>query len=178
MTSPMVSELDSTTFQDTTRRATFSEEQYAVGNGPQQGHWWIFAGWVCQTAGCWSLPQYPSARGSYQQIWCDSQEITTWEIETNYWFIPSKMGKCKWWYWSSSGLADIYSVDEAVNAIMELGPGTQLAKLDIQSAYCSIPVHSVDRWLLGMEWSGMVYINTVLPFGWESAPKVFKCGVV
>lgn len=57
------------------------------------------------------------------------------------------------------------SVDEAANAIMELGPGTRLAKLDVQSAYRITPVHPADRCLLGMEWSGMVYIDTVLPFG-------------
>ena len=65
-------------------------------------------------------------------------------------------------------------VDEVASAILELGQGTQLAKLDIQSAYHIIPVHPADRWLLGMEWSGMVYIDTVLPFGLRSAPKVFN----
>lgn len=48
------------------------------------------------------------------------------------------------------------SVDEAANTIKELGRDAQLAKLDIQSAYRIVPVHPADRWLLGMEWSGMV----------------------
>ena len=66
------------------------------------------------------------------------------------------------------------SVDEAANAILELGKGVLLAKLDIQSAYRIIPVHPADRWLLGMDWSGGVYVDTVLPFGLQSAPKVFN----
>ena len=66
------------------------------------------------------------------------------------------------------------SVDSAANTITELGRGIQLAKLDIQSAYRIIPVHPADRWLLGMEGSGNVYIDNVLPFGLRSAPKVFN----
>ena len=66
------------------------------------------------------------------------------------------------------------SVDEAANAIMELGRGKLLAKLDIQAAYRIVPVHPNDRWMLGMQWSGKVYIDTVLPFGLRLAPKVFN----
>ena len=70
--------------------------------------------------------------------------------------------------------AVLHSFDEAANAIVELGRGTLLAKLDIHAAYRIIPVHPDDRWLLGMEWSGKIYIDTVLPFGLRSAPKVFN----
>lgn len=66
------------------------------------------------------------------------------------------------------------SVDEAVRVIRELGPGTQLAKLDIESAYRLIPVHPEDRPLLGMRWEGKLYIDTTLPFGLRSAPKIFN----
>ena len=37
-----------------------------------------------------------------------------------------------------------------------------------------VPVHPDDRWLLGMKWRNMVYIDTVLPFGLHSVPKVFN----
>ena len=67
------------------------------------------------------------------------------------------------------------SVDEAANRILQLGRGTLMAKLDIQSAYRIIPVHPDDRWLLGMRWkNSILYIDLVLPFGLRSAPKVFN----
>ena len=43
-------------------------------------------------------------------------------------------------------------VDQVAQKVMELGPGTQLAKLDDKSAYRIIPVHPDDRPLLGMVW--------------------------
>ena len=66
------------------------------------------------------------------------------------------------------------SIDKAADIVLRLGRNTQLAKLDIRSAYRIVPVHPEDRWLLGMSWRGKVYINTVLPFGQRSAPKVFN----
>ena len=35
------------------------------------------------------------------------------------------------------------------------------------------PVHPDDRLLLGMEWKGQLFVDTALPFGLRSAPKVF-----
>ena len=46
------------------------------------------------------------------------------------------------------------SVDHAVVMVRTIGCGALLAKLDIKSAYCNIPVHPDDRWLLGMKWQG------------------------
>ena len=51
--------------------------------------------------------------------------------------------------------------------------GDWLAKVDVKSAYRNIPVHPEDRWLLGMMWEGSLFIDTVLPFGLRSAPKIF-----
>ena len=65
------------------------------------------------------------------------------------------------------------SVDDVVRLVLELGPGSLLAKLDIQSAYRIVPVYPADRWLLGMVWNGQTYIDTVLPFGLRSAPIIF-----
>ena len=65
------------------------------------------------------------------------------------------------------------SVDEAVRLIREKGTGAQLAKLDLESAYRMTPVHPDDRLLLGMEWKGQLFVDTALPFGLHSAPKVF-----
>ena len=66
------------------------------------------------------------------------------------------------------------SVDDAVNRILATGPGTLLAKMDIEHAYRNIPIHPSDRHLLGMEWEGSCFIDTVLPFGLRSAPKIFS----
>ena len=66
-------------------------------------------------------------------------------------------------------------VDEVVQQILRLGKGCKLAKIDIESAFRNIPVHPHDRQLLGMQWDGCLYVDTVLPFGLRSAPKIFNC---
>jgi len=50
------------------------------------------------------------------------------------------------------------------------GRGSQLAKVDIHSAYWNVPVHLEDRWLLEMVWRD---VDTTLPFGLRSTPKIF-----
>ena len=66
------------------------------------------------------------------------------------------------------------SVESAAQAVLRLGRGALLAKVDIRSAYRNIPVHPDDRWLLGLYWDGATYIYTVLPFRLRSAPKIFN----
>lgn len=66
------------------------------------------------------------------------------------------------------------SVDQAAQCVVALGRGAQLAKLDLESAYRMIPIHPDDRHLLGMRWKNKVWIDTALPFGLRSAPKVFN----
>jgi len=44
--------------------------------------------------------------------------------------------------------------------------------LDVESAYRIIPVHPEDRLLLGMSWRGKIYVDTALPLGLRSAPKI------
>lgn len=65
------------------------------------------------------------------------------------------------------------SLDDAAQAIMTYGPGCLLAKVDIKQAYRMVPVHPEDRLLLGMEWEGGLFVDTALPFGLRSAPKIF-----
>ena len=50
------------------------------------------------------------------------------------------------------------SVDRAVERILQLWPGTLLAKVDIECAYRNVPVHPDDRYLLGMSWRGSGYL--------------------
>ena len=66
------------------------------------------------------------------------------------------------------------SVDEAVDRIIQRGRKALLAKLDIASAYCIVPVHPHDRPLVGMTWKGQILVDTVLPFGLRSGPKIFN----
>lgn len=66
------------------------------------------------------------------------------------------------------------TVEMAAQRVLSLGKGTLLAKLDLKSAYRMVPVHPDDRHLLGMEWQGKVLVDTALPFGLRSAPKVFN----
>ncbi len=71
-----------------------------------------------------------------------------------------------------SSLSCVSVRDEAAS-ICHLGRGALLAKVDIRSAYRTVLVHPEDRWLLGMKWNNDLHVDTVLPFGIRSAPKIF-----
>ena len=64
-------------------------------------------------------------------------------------------------------------VKDAAAGIRRLGAGALLAKIDIKSAYRNVPIHPDDRWLMGMIWGDALFIDTALPFGLRSAPKIF-----
>ncbi len=74
---------------------------------------------------------------------------------------------------SSLSSLSYVSVDDAAQAIVQKGRGAILAKVDIRSAYRVVPVHPDDRWMLGMKWENQLFIDTALPFGLRSAPKIF-----
>ena len=57
------------------------------------------------------------------------------------------------------------SIDDVVAQILRGGKGTELAKIDVRQAYRNVPVHPEDRYMLGMEWKGSVYVDRTLPFG-------------
>ena len=65
-------------------------------------------------------------------------------------------------------------VDDIVSIILKLGRGTLLAKFDVQAMYRTVPVHPDNRHLLGMMWKEEMYVDTTLPFGLRSAPKIFN----
>ena len=68
-------------------------------------------------------------------------------------------------------------VDDIIDGIMSLRRGTLLAKFDVESAYCIIPVHPNDLYLLGMQWQGNYLVVMALTFGSFSALHVFfSCG--
>ena len=67
-----------------------------------------------------------------------------------------------------------FASDSPTGHILELGRGCSLAKIDVDAAFRYIPVHPHDRHLLGMIWDKALYVDTVLPFGLRSAPKIFN----
>ena len=63
-------------------------------------------------------------------------------------------------------------MDTVADVDLGFGPGVVvLSKVDVRSAYRTVPVHPEDKWLLGMQWNGQLFMDTVLPFGLRSAPK-------
>ena len=66
------------------------------------------------------------------------------------------------------------TVDDAITLAQSMGRGTLLTKIDIKSAFRLLPVHPTDRHLLVMKWKQQLYIDTCLPFGLRSAPKLFN----
>ena len=57
--------------------------------------------------------------------------------------------------------------------VKALGPGAQMAKIDLKSAYRIVPVHPEDQSLLGIKWRDSILVDQALPFGLWSTPKVF-----
>ena len=70
----------------------------------------------------------------------------------------------------TSAVSGTCRVDDVVAQVLRGGKGTELAKIDVKLAYRNFPVHPEDRYLLGMEWKGRVYVDGTLPFGLTSAP--------
>eukprot|EP00731_Ephydatia_muelleri_P038232 Em0686g3a len=66
-----------------------------------------------------------------------------------------------------------YVTVDLVADVVASFPRSLLSKINICSAYRMVPVHPEDRWLLGMLWEGQLFVDTVLPFGLRSAPKLF-----
>ena len=66
------------------------------------------------------------------------------------------------------------TIDDVAARVVRLGRGALMAKFDLKSAYRQVPVHPDDRWLLGMEWKGQLFVDTALPFGLRSAPAIFN----
>ena len=63
------------------------------------------------------------------------------------------------------------TIDDAVQMVNKLGRNTLLAKVDIKSAFRTIPVRPEDR---GIHWRQQYYVDCCLPFGLRSAPFLFN----
>ena len=75
------------------------------------------------------------------------------------------------------------SIDQAVNLVKQYGQDTLMSKIDLKDAFKHIVVRPEDWELLGTSWTRRnhngyeqteYYIDTVLPFGCRSSPKLFN----
>ena len=71
------------------------------------------------------------------------------------------------------------SVDDAVNHVLNNGPGALMCKLDIRDAYKHVFVAPSDWHLLGLTWkspggNNEYYVDLTLPFGLRSSPYLFE----
>ena len=65
-------------------------------------------------------------------------------------------------------------MDGACQRVLELGRGAVLAKFEVSGVFWMVPVHPDDRHLLDMRWYGHTCVDKVLPFGFQSAPKLYN----
>ena len=65
-------------------------------------------------------------------------------------------------------------VDDAAQSVVGAGKGAFLAKADVKQAYRMVPVHPEDRLLLAILWDDSLFVDSALPFGLRSAPKIFN----
>ena len=66
------------------------------------------------------------------------------------------------------------TIDDVVRKIVQLGPGTELAKIDVKVAFCLVPVNPLDHHLLAIEWRGVIFIDKCLPFSLCSTSKLLN----
>lgn len=65
-------------------------------------------------------------------------------------------------------------VDDIIKMVSKFGQGALMAKFDVESSYRNLAVHPSDRYLIGMKWRSMFYVDLTLPFGLRSAPDIFN----
>lgn len=66
------------------------------------------------------------------------------------------------------------SVDDAISIIQRQGKGCAMAKTDVRSAFCIVPVHLSDYPLLGFQWKEKWYYDKTLPMGCSSSCQIFE----
>ena len=63
--------------------------------------------------------------------------------------------------------------DAAVDIVANLGPGAQMGKLDVKSAFRNCPVRREDWHLLGFSFCNLFFVDLCLPFGLRSSVNRF-----
>ena len=71
------------------------------------------------------------------------------------------------------GSLEYATYDDAVDALLSIGPRAQFVKRDLKDAFRHIPVAISDQWLLGFYCGGCYWIERYLPFGLRTAPFLF-----
>ncbi|KAJ1108553.1 hypothetical protein NDU88_005929 [Pleurodeles waltl] len=66
------------------------------------------------------------------------------------------------------------SLDGALSLLRQLGPGTLMAKADIESAFRPLPVQSDDNHLLGLQFRGKFYYDRCMPMGCSVSCTYFE----
>ena len=77
-------------------------------------------------------------------------------------------------YYQGNVLPIIYLNRRRCSESHTQGEGALMAKFDLKAVYRQVPIHPDDRWMLGMEWNGQLFIDTAVPFGIRSAPMIFN----
>lgn len=66
------------------------------------------------------------------------------------------------------------SLDEAVKILRSCVPGALMAKVDIESAFCLLPVHLEDFSLLGLAFEGYYYVDRAFRIGCSISCSIFE----
>ena len=67
------------------------------------------------------------------------------------------------------------SVGDAMKLLKRLGKGCFMAKTEVKSAFCIIPIHPADYSLLGLKWNNMYYFERCLAMmGLSSSCAIFE----
>ncbi|KAB5587875.1 reverse transcriptase [Ceratobasidium theobromae] len=64
--------------------------------------------------------------------------------------------------------------DDIVDIILTAPPGTMAATLDINAAYCQMPIHPDDQPNLVVAWGDLFFIDHCAPFGAASSNGIFS----
>ncbi|PPQ82976.1 hypothetical protein CVT24_012098, partial [Panaeolus cyanescens] len=64
--------------------------------------------------------------------------------------------------------------ERAVDDLVQSGPGSLMAKLDLKEAFRHVPIRPEDWPHMGFSWRNKFYFCTVLTFGLRSAPYIFN----
>ena len=71
------------------------------------------------------------------------------------------------------GALEYTTFDEAIQTLLQQGPGALLVKRDLKDAFRHIPVSTSDQWLLGFFCDGFYWKERYLPFGLRTSPFLF-----
>lgn len=66
------------------------------------------------------------------------------------------------------------TLDQVIDSIVQLGPGTAMIKSDLENAYKILPIHPNDVPKMGIYWNGLYYFDRTLAMGCRTSAKIFE----